>query len=102
MTRYFTLATDPMSAEEEKKFISKIPDGVGWWHWLPNYWLLKDPTETLEAKHLSDNIFEINQTVRCLALQVEPTSWSARSRKDSKGRLMADWLDSNWQRPPEI
>lgn len=98
MARYFTLATDPLTAEQTKA-LKDAMSGKGWWHWLPNYWLIKDATDTLTVDEITAIIGRIAPQARALAVEVEKRTWSARTKPNAKGESMTAWLHSNWGTP---
>ncbi len=95
MTKRFLIATDPLTSDEERRLKDALGK-AGWWHWLPNFWLVKDSSDSLTPKKISDVIFEINNTVRCLVYEIEPVGWHARTKKDASGRSMTEWLFKSW------
>lgn len=101
MTKHFVISTDEMTGAQEKALIKSL-NPVSWWHWLPNFWLVKDSSDRLSVAIIRDLVHEINSTVRCIVLQVEPVTWAALSREDSAGRDMTDWIRNNWKRPPRV
>jgi hypothetical protein len=92
----FAVATDPMTAAQENKFKEALGGGVLWWHWLPNFWLLKDTQDRHTAASIRDIVFETNNTIRTVVLEIERSQWAALTKKDSQGRNMSDWLHSDW------
>lgn len=94
MTKRFVVCTDTMTSEQTQAFRDKL-NKAGWWHWLPNAWLIKDSIEEHTASSLRDIISSISPAIQCLVLEVKPETWSTRSRND-KGRDMTDWLQSDW------
>lgn len=95
MARRFSVATDPLTPDEVKALKDALKVGA-WWHWLPNYWLILDRSDRLTADAITTIINEINPRVRALVLEVEDINWSALTKKDGKGRDMADWLRNTW------
>jgi len=98
MSKFFTIATDPLSAEEEKKVKELFVPGTIWWHWLPNFWLVKDNADHLNASNLISSIKSINSTARAVVLEVDPVTWSALTRPNAQGKNMSAWITSNWKR----
>lgn len=95
MTRRFSLATDPLTPEEEKSLKEKLK-GLAWWHWLPNYWLIIDTKDENTVNSIRDILFNINKTKRCIVLKIDKSTWSALSKKDAKGTDMCDWIKNDW------
>ena len=96
MSKYFSIATGATNPAQERAFKDAIK-GKGWWHWLANYWLIKDQSETLTARPLRDLFKQACPGVNCMVLEIEPKTWSSMGiKKEGSGR---DWLRGNW--PPE-
>ena len=95
MTKRFVIATDPLSRDEEKALI-KFINRYGWWHWLPNFWLVQDGKDVLTVDKIRDEIHEINKTKRAWVFEVEPISWAALTKEDSQGRDGTDWVGRHW------
>ena len=98
MTKYFCVSTDLMSSEQTKALKEAIGK-AGWWHWLPNFWLVKDTSGTLSVTSIRDAIYEISSKTRCVVLEVNPETWAALTKPDEQGRDMADWIRKNWIKP---
>lgn len=98
MANYFVISTDAMTSQAERAFADFIKSKAAWWHWLPNFWLVKDGKEQLTATIIRDKLSEIDSTRRCMVLQVEPITWSAMTRKDKGGREMGEWVRNNWKK----
>lgn len=96
MAKYFVISTDPLSLEHTKALKEKLTNKIGWWHWLPNFWLVKDPHGTLKVEILRDYVKGVNPSARCFVGEVNPVTWAALTRKDPSGNDMADWLHKNW------
>jgi hypothetical protein len=95
VTKRFVIATDPMTADEEKAF-RKALGNMAWWHWLPNFWLVKDRFDRLNVFEIRDAVRGVNSTLRCLVLEVDHKTWAALTRPDAQGRDMAEWIKSTW------
>lgn len=97
MTKYFTIATDPLSAEEEIKVRELFSGNATWWHWLPNHWLVRDNSDELDAQSIMQSIQSINSTARAIILEVSPKTWAALTRPNAKGKDMGTWLRNHWK-----
>ncbi len=95
MTKKFVISTDPLTAAETEA-LKDVIRPASWWHWLPNFWLVKDTKDELTAESIRDSIKRINTTARCVVLEVEPGTWAALTKKDAQGRDMGSWLKSTW------
>lgn len=100
MARKFVVATDPLNADQEKSFIEKfkVYSGLGWWHWLPNFWLVIDVTNNLDASTLNSFVREISGAkARCIVFEVKGhTDWAAQTRTNDAGQDMARWIKDEW------
>ena len=95
MTKRFSIATDPLSANEVQA-LKAFLEGNAWWYWLPNYWLVKDTKDTLTVEKIRDEIHRINAKARSLILELTPITWSACTKPGSNGRPMEAWLRESW------
>jgi hypothetical protein len=49
MAKRYVIGTANLTADQERAFLRYLnPIDVGWWHWLPNFWLIKDTSVILE------------------------------------------------------
>jgi len=95
MFRYFTVATDGLT-DEQNRALAEAWKPYGWWHWLPNFWLIKDSTGVLSAHVLRDEILRVAPTTTAMVLEVEPKDWGGMFPEVGPQR---DWLRDHW--PPE-
>jgi hypothetical protein len=98
MSKFFVISTDPLDAPQEQQLV-ELAKQFSWWHWLPNFWLLKDHSEVWTVSALRDRFTAIAPNSRCIILQVDPIAWDGRVKPDAKGNRMEDWLFSYWKRP---
>lgn len=98
MSKKFVLATDPLTAEQEQALEAKI-GSMGFWHWLPNFWLLKSLDDTMTTAQIRQMVQEINPSARCFVSEVQPSAWAARTKPDAKGNDMGAWIRSDWETP---
>jgi hypothetical protein len=95
MTSYFTVATTTLTADQERELAQRwklLP----WWHWIPNFWLLKDPTGLATAASLRDTLVQVAPTARAMVVEMDPKTWAGMFPETGDVR---DWLRNNW--PPE-
>jgi hypothetical protein len=97
LAKRFVIATDPLTPDQEKA-LTQFASQYLWWHWLPNLWLLKDEAGTLKVATIRDQLSAMDQTLRCIVMEVEEKDWAARSSPDSKGNNMVDWIRAHWDR----
>jgi hypothetical protein len=95
----FFVSTDPMGAKQERELKDKLGH-VGWWHWLPNFWLITDRSESLTAGRIRDYIHELDSSVRAIVMEISCEDWAALTKPDSEGRDMAAWLNDTWKDDP--
>lgn len=94
--KFFAISTDPLTEEEEKTLKSAFSP-AGWWHWLPNFWLVHDVAGTHTTVSLRDKLFDINSKIRAIIVEINPSGWAALIKKDAAGNDMAEWLHKNLQ-----
>jgi len=74
MKHRFVVAVDGMTSEEEKRFIAWIQEnGLGWWHWIANFWLLTSHRDSITAELIRDTLNDIARGKYKLVLEIEQT-----------------------------
>ena len=97
MSKRYVLATDVLTAAQEIELRKKIGTG-GYWHWLPNFWLLKFSDPSVNAEKIRDWVKEIAPTARSWVSEVEPVApWAGSFKPDAQGRDMGAWMTSDWE-----
>jgi hypothetical protein len=66
--------------------------GAGWWHWLPEVWLISDPRVDASAITWRDLARSHYPGTRVIALEVTPAMWAVYGPEAS-----FDWLRQYWQ-----
>ena len=95
MTKYFVISTDPLEPAQVEELKNSLVGGA-WWHWLPNFWLVRNNNGNLTAAHIRNEIRKINDTARAVVLEVTPVTWAALTKPNASGREMSDWIKENW------
>jgi hypothetical protein len=95
MTKRFVIGTKTLSSEQEASLLSYIrKSGAGWWHWLPNFWLIKDSKEKLTASDLIDAL----DGAQGLVMEIpEDITWAGRVSPNNAGKEPFDWLKNVWK-----
>ena len=91
MSSHFIVVHQQVPADQEIKFIEFL-DSIGgfWWHWIPNYWLIR-PVEKTSAEEIRDKFQEIASGRDVLVLSVTIDEWSGFGPKGSD-QDMFKWL----------
>ncbi|KTS27614.1 hypothetical protein [Pantoea stewartii] len=100
MRRKFAVALNSSSVEQNEKFKKFINEnGLGWWHWIENFWLLTDPKGKFTASDIRDKLNEIFPKVRCIVLSIdnEENSWSGYGPTSEK-KNMFNWIRDSWDK----
>lgn len=77
--------------------------GKGWWHWLPDTWLITTEDDDLTAKGIRDGVKRLAPRARCLVLELREDgteTWSGYNGKfypSGSSRSMFDWIKSSWK-----
>lgn len=100
MRRKFAVALDSSTQEQNaelKKFIKD--NGLGWWYWINNFWLLTDSKGRLTASDIRDKLSEIYPGVHCLVISLDKDedSWSGFGPRNSE-KNMFKWLSETWDK----
>ena len=101
MKKRFILALGSTSPEQNGAFGEFAREqGLGWWHWLPNMWLLTDSQGQWTAAGLRDKATDIygNENVFVLELRADGSDTWAGYGPNTDKRNMFPWLTSNWKK----
>ena len=100
MRRKVAIALNSSTKEQNlelQKFITE--NGLGWWHWIDNFWLLTDQNGKLTARDIRDKLGEIYPSVRCIVLSLDKDNdtWSGFGPNSSE-KNMFNWLKETWDK----
>jgi hypothetical protein len=94
MTKYYSVAISDLDPEQEKQLAEKWRHH-GWWHAIPDFWLLKDRKNETTAGMLRDQVKQIAPMARIMVVEMTPITWAGTSMTESN----REWLKKFW--PPE-
>ncbi|AYZ32601.1 hypothetical protein [Serratia sp. FDAARGOS_506] len=100
MRRKYIVALDSSTAEQNEEFRKYIKkNGMGWWHWLNNFWLLTDSEGKKTAGDIRTDIRKFFPGIRLLVLQIdkEGDTWAGFG-PNSDEKNMFTWLKSTWDK----
>ncbi|GJL47090.1 hypothetical protein ACX3OY_22670 [Citrobacter farmeri] len=100
MRRKFAVALDSSTDAQRAELRKFIKDnGLGWWHWINNFWLLTDQNGRLTAKDIRSKLGEICPGVRCVVLSLDKDgdAWSGFGPKSAE-KNMFTWLKETWDK----
>lgn len=85
----------------DAKFLAYIKEnGLGWWHWLGDSWLLVDKSLQLTADNVRDKLNEIYGCHNMVILiRGDGTDTWAGFGPKAEERGFFPWIRTNWKRP---
>ena len=99
MKKRFIVAVDSNIDKQNDSFIKFIKEnGLGWWHWIDNFWLLVSANKDLNTTKIREAVNESFPGSYCLVIEFtgNPNDWSGFGPK-TKDRDMFSWLHRNWK-----
>lgn len=96
--RYFVVGATNVTNEETLAFLDGLRESVGWWHWLPEMWLLVTPKDYTASK-LRDLMHEKAPKAHIVVLEVDPVTWSTHGPQ-REGASISEWINKNWKKEP--
>jgi hypothetical protein len=99
MKRRYIVLLDEATKEQDDQLRNYIKEnGLGWWHWLSNSWLLSDPRGTLSASEIRDKINEIYDGVHTIVIELYKggDTWAGFGPKTEK-KDMFRWFHETWK-----
>lgn len=95
MKKRFIVLLDQATQQQDTAFIEYLREkGFGWWHWIPNSWLVYSHTE-LTAAELRDEIKNIYPEATSIVLEGSPGGWAGFGPK-SDTKNMFKWIEESW------
>ncbi|CNF16496.1 Uncharacterised protein [Yersinia rohdei] len=100
MKKRFAVAIDSSTPEGNDAFIEFIREnGLGWWHWIENFWMISDRKGKLSASDIRDKIGEIYPGINTIVIELseDGDTWSGYGPK-KENKSMFTWLRNNWKK----
>ena len=100
MKKRFIVCISDFTKDKDVKFIEFIRNNrLGWWHWLPNTWLLSDPNGKLSVKQIRDQVRQIYDNEHVLVIEINNVgdTWSGFG-PSSEQKNMFKWIKNNWKK----
>lgn len=98
MSRRFALFTDQVTKEQENAISRSFAPDMGYWHWLPNSWLLYQDDEKWDAQGIREKIRALVPGVFVMVIEIQGgNKWAAFAPPN-----WYHWMHQNWKPdPPE-
>ncbi len=92
--KYFILGSDTLSSVQRDAITNYLSGaGLGYWHWLPDFWLITSGDDRITGPSLRDVVKSIIPNVQFTIFPVEPVgTWAGVG--DEK---WVQWLNENWK-----
>lgn len=100
MKKRFVICINGSTKEQENKFVEYInTQGVGWWHWLTNTWLIVDRNGKTSAGTWREKAVEIFEREHVLVIEIsqQNDTWSGFG-PSSDEKDMFKWIRDNWSK----
>ena len=96
MKRRFIISINgEITKENSNAFTNYLKEnGMGWWHWLSNTWLVIDKNDKVDSKILRDKARDTFNAYN-LVIEVKDGKWAGFGPK-SENKDMFDWIKRNW------
>lgn len=97
MIRFYVVGIEALTRQQERAFIAWAHDakGLGWWHWISNFWLLVGHQE-VTCSDIRDELLRLAPGMDCLVLEVNPVTWAGFGPKTTV-HDMFKWIKSTWR-----
>jgi len=98
MKKRFVVAVESSTSEQSAALVEFFEErGVGWWHYLPNLWLISDSNGKLDASEIRDELRLLIPGEHSLVLEfrADGDTWAGFGPK-SERRNMFKWIRGNW------
>jgi hypothetical protein len=96
----FVVAIDGETKERSEAFLAWLKaNEFGWWHWVPNVWLLVTLDDYMSSDQIRNMCREQFGDLTNLVFEVPPgnCAWAGIGRKKTKDTPGTfDWVDETW------
>jgi hypothetical protein len=96
MRRHFIIVVNDATAEQQNAVTNHFTNrnGIGYWHWYSDMWLLIDSTNFWNAETLRDKLNELLPANHKFVCEVRyPANWAAFGNPDT-----FPWLHNEWSK----
>ena len=94
--KLYIVAVSGLTDIEEREFIEFArANGMNWWHWIENIWLLIDPDERFDAARIRDKLRAMKSSKRCIVIEKNPDyeTWAEFGPQEKD---LFNWVKKNW------
>src|SRR5260221_6827461 len=95
-SRFIVAISDAEAEQRDAISIYLKSRGFGYWHWMPDLWLLTTTDSAFTAESIRDVVMNVAPSVNIFVMSVDHPPprgmvWSAASPKE-----WWEWLNKNW------
>ncbi|ENG7518036.1 hypothetical protein ABVD55_001181 [Vibrio harveyi] len=95
--RRFIVAAQGMSVDAEKQLKDYFQEnGLGWWHWIENVWLITSNRDDINATDIHDKIDKSPVNVRVLVIEIDRSKDWTGYGPSTENNNMFEWLRTSW------
>lgn len=92
--KHFVIAIDTSTAPERDTITNSIEAaGCGFWHWLPDFWLVGDPDFAHSPDWWRDRVRALAPSRMVMVLEVSPRMWAGYVPEDTEHWMSQTWTD---------
>lgn len=93
--RFIVSITGEITKASTNNFTNYLKEnGLGWWHWLSNTWLVIDRKDKINTKILRDKVRDIFNAYN-LVVEVKDGGWAGFGPKGEDKDMFA-WIKKYW------
>lgn len=99
MKKRYIVCVNNSNKEKDNLFIDYLKqNGLGWWHYLDNFWLLTDSSGKFSAAEIRNQL-NIIYSARNIVIEINQNSdsWAGFGPNNEKENMF-DWIDKNWKK----
>ena len=105
MKRRFVVGIDGETSTDVSTFLDFIhQQGLGWWHWFDNFWLLTTYDDAMTTETIRDKLVDISDGKNIIVIEVKSINWynfGPQGEQSTVGGMtnISKWFEDVWDKP---
>ena len=98
--RKFVVCIDGETPEDVSAILDYNEEqGLGWWHWIDNIWLLTTNKKQITVGELRDKFMDLTGDKTVAVIEVKSVTWATYRPTGKVGsKSISKWIEDHWSK----